>query len=156
MLIWHRRTISRNPPLNLQRKERLWREMILLATGKLVYLSGDIDKPAGIGGRTMPNERVGGRSACLAKCLAGRGGASGDRVNRVMDTNLGRDLHERVQQRLVQIIEGGKPHGTGTARRLAHPIRVGRPALRCQPMVSAQGTLAWIRSHPKRKIPHGQ
>ena len=91
----------------LAKEGALWRDVILLATGKLVYLSGDIDKPLALVGELCPSKSVDDLLAWQNAWLAGEV-LQEIGLNRVMDTNLGRDLHERVQQRLVQIIEGGK------------------------------------------------
>jgi formylglycine-generating enzyme required for sulfatase activity len=91
----------------LARQGILWREVILLATGKLVYLSGDVDRPLALVGELCPekleDDPLAWQKAWLAGDVLQEIG-----MNRVMDTNLGRDLHARVQMRLVQIIEGGK------------------------------------------------
>ena len=91
----------------LAQQGALWREVILLAAGKLVYLSGDVDKPLALVGELCPekleNDPLSWQKAWLAGDVLQEIG-----MNRVMDTNLGRDLHRRVQMRLVQILEGGQ------------------------------------------------
>jgi predicted NACHT family NTPase len=85
----------------------LWRDVILLATGKLVYLSGDVDKPLALVGELCPanlqDTPRAWQNAWLAGDILQEIG-----MNRVLDTNLGKDLLERVQTRLVKILEGEK------------------------------------------------
>jgi len=92
---------------DLAKDGALWRDVILLATGKLVYLSGDVDKPLALVGELCPSNQVDDPLAWGNAWLAGDV-LQEIGLNRVMDTNLGRDLLERVQKRLVQIIQGGK------------------------------------------------
>jgi len=89
---------------NLAKEGALWREVILLATGKLVYLSGDLDKPLALVGELCPektdNTPLGWQKAWLAGDVLQEIG-----TNRVLDSNLGKDLHGRVQTRLKNLIE---------------------------------------------------
>lgn len=91
----------------LAKQGPLWRDVILMATGKLVYLSGDVDKPLALVGELCSGKLIDEPQAWQNAWLAGDV-LQEIGLNRVMDTNLGRDLHERVQKRLVQILEGGK------------------------------------------------
>jgi formylglycine-generating enzyme required for sulfatase activity len=84
-----------------------WREVILLAVGRLVYLSGDIDKPLALVGELCParlaDDEVGWRKAWLAGDVLRETG-----VNRVRDGALGRDLLARVQERLADLLSLGR------------------------------------------------
>ena len=84
-----------------------WREAILLAVGRLVYLSGEVTRPLALVGELCPaqitDDAVSWRKAWLA----------GDALveigpKRVADSALGRDLAERVSRRLVDLIEGAR------------------------------------------------
>jgi formylglycine-generating enzyme required for sulfatase activity len=80
-----------------------WREAILMAVGRLVYLSGDTDKPLALVGELCPaqppDDDLSWRKAWLAGDALVEIGA-----NRVGDSALGRDLLARVQQRLVDLL----------------------------------------------------
>jgi hypothetical protein len=83
-----------------------WREVILLAVGRLVYLSGTTDKPLALVGELCPTAapatETGWRQAWLAGDVLLEIG-----LKRVNDCALGRDLLNRVQQRLAQLLRGG-------------------------------------------------
>lgn len=84
----------------------LWREVILLAVGRLVYLAGDTDKPLALvgelcPGRTGQDEIAWGKAWLAGDVLLEIG------LKRVQDSALGRDLLERVRGRLVDLLSGG-------------------------------------------------
>jgi len=83
-----------------------WREVILLAVGRLVYLSGDTDKPLALVGELCPRNPPEGKIAWRKVWLAGDA-LKELGLNRVREGNLGRDLLERVRNRLVDLLEGG-------------------------------------------------
>lgn len=83
-----------------------WREVILLAVGRLVYLNGEIAKPLELVAELCParleaTERIwrGGWSAVEVLLEMG--------LHRVRESALGRDLAERVCARLVELLEAG-------------------------------------------------
>ncbi len=84
-----------------------WREVILLAAGRLVYRLEDSDKPLALVGELCPaqalDEEVAWYKAWLAGDVLREVGA-----NRVADSALGRDLLARVQGRLVALLEDGR------------------------------------------------
>ncbi len=87
----------------------LWREVILLAVGRLVYLSGDTDKPLALVYELCPDnieeDELGWRKVWLAgDALLEMG------LERVNDTNLGRDRLPCVRERLAQLVSQGKLH----------------------------------------------
>ncbi|MCL4299458.1 MAG: SUMF1/EgtB/PvdO family nonheme iron enzyme [Anaerolineae bacterium] len=84
----------------------LWREVILLAVGRLVYLSGDTDKPLALVGELCPNQMGQDEIAWGKVWLAGEVLLEIG-LKRVQDSALGRDLLERVCERLVDLIKGG-------------------------------------------------
>jgi formylglycine-generating enzyme required for sulfatase activity len=85
----------------------VWREVVLLAVGRLVYLSGDTDKPLALVGELCPHrageDEIAWRQAWLAgEALVEMG------PNRVRDSALGRDLVERVRHRLAELVSQGR------------------------------------------------
>ena len=89
--------------VNLVAEGPLWREVVLLAVGRLVHYSGDTAKPLTLAAELCPAQAkdsdTGWRNAWLAGevlCEVGR--------NRVEDSSLGRELAERVSQRLVDLL----------------------------------------------------
>ena len=85
----------------------LWREVILLAVGRLVYLSGDTDKPLALVGELCPQKchdsDLGWRKTWLA----------GDvllemELSRVKDSQLGCDLLQRVRSHIAELVSAGK------------------------------------------------
>jgi formylglycine-generating enzyme required for sulfatase activity len=86
----------------------LWREVILLAVGRLVYLAGDIDKPLALAGELCPEHPAEGepgwRKAWLAGDVLNEMGAQ-----RVCDSALGCDLLARVRARLVGALASSLP-----------------------------------------------
>jgi formylglycine-generating enzyme required for sulfatase activity len=91
----------------LAERGALWREALLMAVGRLVYLSGDTDKPLALVGELCParahDDDASWRKAWLAGDVLLEMG-----THRVADGALGRDLLERVRTRLVALIAGGK------------------------------------------------
>ena len=93
---------------NLARKDApLWREGILYAVGKLVYVNGDVDKPLALVAELCPADA---HDSDIAWYLAWLGGDVLQEVGlkRVRDSIFGRDLLKREQTRLQELIEGGK------------------------------------------------
>ncbi len=85
----------------------VWREAILLAVGRLVYLSGDIDKPIALVGELCPDreptDEVGWRGVWIAGEILVEMG-----LNRVNESSLGQELAVRVRNRLAALLQGGK------------------------------------------------
>ncbi len=84
----------------------LWREVILLAVGRLVYLGGDIFKPLALVAELCPenavNSELGWQQAWMAGEVTLEAG-----LQRVRGFALGRDLLARVQGRLAKLLEAG-------------------------------------------------
>jgi formylglycine-generating enzyme required for sulfatase activity len=80
-----------------------WRQVILLAVGRLVYLDGATDKPLALVGELCPEmpdaSPLGWCKAWLAGEVLLEAG-----LNRVQDSALGRDLLRRVRRRLVDLL----------------------------------------------------
>ncbi len=96
-------------------KDTLWREVVLYAVGKLVYVHGEMDKPLALISELCParaqTDDTSWRLAWLAgDCLLEVG------LKRVSDTQTGRDLLERVQVRLKDLLETGALAATERAR----------------------------------------
>jgi formylglycine-generating enzyme required for sulfatase activity len=83
-----------------------WREVILLAVGRLVYLSGDMDKPLALAAELCPgdapDEGLLWRKAWLAGDVLLEIGLS-----RVRDSAHGRELAERIPNRLADLVSHG-------------------------------------------------
>ena len=81
----------------------LWRQVILLAVGRLVYLGGDMDKPLALAGELCParlhDDVLAWRKAWLAGEVLVEIGRQ-----RVGDSTLGSDLLDRVRHRLVDLL----------------------------------------------------
>ncbi len=86
--------------------DALWREVILLATGRLVYISGDLDKPLALVGELCPQAAADVPEAWRKAWLAGDVLLEIG-LHRLRDTVLGCDLLGRVQQRLVGLLQQG-------------------------------------------------
>jgi len=83
----------------------LWREVILLGVGRLVYLSGDIEKPLALIAELCPAQiKEDSISEWQKQWLAGDI-VKEIGINRVKDCGLGRELLPRVQTRLVSLIQ---------------------------------------------------
>jgi formylglycine-generating enzyme required for sulfatase activity/energy-coupling factor transporter ATP-binding protein EcfA2 len=91
-----------------------WREVVLLAVGRLVYLSGDTDKPLALVGELCPARLPEGESAWRNVWLAGDVLVEVG-LNRVQDSALGRDLAGRVRSRLVDLLQQGRLSGVERA-----------------------------------------
>ena len=90
----------------LGRQGALWREVILYAVGKLVYVNGDLDKPFALVSEFCPVRAQDDQAAWRLAWLAGDA-LTEIGLNRVPDTQTGRDLLERVQTRLKNLLEAG-------------------------------------------------
>jgi hypothetical protein len=84
-----------------------WREVILLAAGKLVYGSGDLDKPLALVGELCPerghDSPLAWRKAWLAGDVLLEVGPE-----RAGDSQLGQDLTARVAGRLAELLIQGR------------------------------------------------
>ncbi|MCP4211775.1 MAG: SUMF1/EgtB/PvdO family nonheme iron enzyme, partial [Halieaceae bacterium] len=89
----------------LLKEGAFWREVILLAVGRLVA-QGDTAKPLTLVGelcpRRLPQEELAWRKVWLAGEVLKEMG-----LNRVKDSELGQDLLQRVQQRLAKLLQAG-------------------------------------------------
>jgi formylglycine-generating enzyme required for sulfatase activity len=84
-----------------------WREVVLLAVERLVYLGGDTDKPLALVGELCPGAKVDAEVAWRKAWLAGETLVEMG-LNRVQDSALGRDLAERVRGRLAGLLQLGR------------------------------------------------
>ena len=80
-----------------------WREVILLAVGRLVHVSGELDKPRALLEELCPTRRQRGASAWRREGLAGEVLLEMGR-SRVCDSAAGQALDARVRQRLVTLL----------------------------------------------------
>jgi hypothetical protein len=92
---------------DLAQEPALWRDVILWAVGRLVYLGGDIAKPITLVGELCPREtvddEVGWQKAWLAGDVLVEAG-----LGRVEESVLGQELAERVRHRLVDLLAFGR------------------------------------------------
>ena len=93
--------------VELTPQKALWREVILYAVGKLVYVAEDLDKPLALVAELCPEKGIDTDLAWGQAWLAGDV-LQEIGVNRVSDSAFGRDLLCRVQSRLTDLIEKGK------------------------------------------------
>lgn len=84
-----------------------WREVILLAVGRLVYLNGDTAKPLALVAELCPAQSVDTDIAWRQVWLAGDVLLEMGK-NRVEDSALGRELAERVSHRLVNLLQSNR------------------------------------------------
>ncbi len=83
-----------------------WWGVVLLAVGRLIYLSGDVDKPLALVGElclgSSADDDIAWRKVWLAgEVLVEMG------IHRVNDSPLGKDLAGRVKKKLVTLTEAG-------------------------------------------------
>ncbi len=92
--------------LSLFESSSVWREVILLAVGRLVYLNGDIDKPIALVSRLRVasdgKDEIDWRRIWLAGEILVEVGK-----NRIEDDRLGVEQKKIVQGKLVELLEGG-------------------------------------------------
>ncbi|MBI5294612.1 MAG: SUMF1/EgtB/PvdO family nonheme iron enzyme [Chloroflexi bacterium] len=93
--------------VELTPQKALWREVILYAVGKLVYVAEDLDKPLALVAELCPEKGIDTDLAWGQAWLAGDV-LQEIGVNRVSDSAFGRDLLCRVQSRLTDLIKKGK------------------------------------------------
>lgn len=91
----------------LARKGPIWRDVILYSVGKHVYVNGDMEKPLMLSSELCPQKKTNTSSAWYLAWLAGDV-IKEMGLNRVCDSKTGCELHERVQNRLVDLLEAGE------------------------------------------------
>lgn len=109
----------------------LWREVILLAVGRLVYLSGDTAKPLALVAELCPATVSETDMAWRQVWLAGDVLLEIGR-NRVQDSKQGRDLSDRVSQRIVQLLRGARLSPVERAAAGDTLARLGDPRFRAE------------------------
>ena len=82
----------------------LFREVVLLAVGRLVYLTGDQEKALMLANELCPSNFQQSDKAYQKVWMAGDVLLEIG-LNRVNDTETGKDLYKRVQKRLVELIQ---------------------------------------------------
>ncbi len=90
-----------------QKDLALWREAILYAAGKLVYVNGDVDKALALVAELCPDDIDDRDAAWRLAWLAGDV-LQEIGLQRVRDSAFGRDLLKRSQKRLKDLLESGK------------------------------------------------
>jgi energy-coupling factor transporter ATP-binding protein EcfA2 len=84
-----------------------WREVILLAVGRMVYLSGEENKPLALVNKLCPEKGRDNAAAWRSAWLAGDVLLEIG-LNRVQDNPFGKQQLERVQNRLAALVEKGR------------------------------------------------
>ena len=84
-----------------------WREAVLYAAGKLVYVNADVGKALSLVAELCPADAEDSEAAWRLAWLAGEV-MSEIGLKRARDSAQGRDLLRRVQERLKDLLEGGK------------------------------------------------
>ncbi|MCP4107302.1 MAG: SUMF1/EgtB/PvdO family nonheme iron enzyme [Desulfobacteraceae bacterium] len=84
-----------------------WREAVLLAVGRLVYLSGDSDRVLVLANELCPAVTGDNEAAWRKVWMAGEVLAEIGTI-RLDDSNLGKELSIRIKERLVELLEKGR------------------------------------------------
>ena len=82
-----------------------WREVILLAVGRLVHVAGNTERPLALVGELCGQRAVDSETAWRNAWLAGEVLLEVG-LHRVTDSQLGRDMADRVPGRLVELVRG--------------------------------------------------
>ena len=90
----------------LGKQGALWREVILLAVGRLIHIAGDIEKPLTLVNRLCPATSQGSPTAWAQTWLAGNVLLECG-LKRVQADHWGQELYTRVRQRLVALVSQG-------------------------------------------------
>ncbi len=91
----------------VQKEMSLWREVVLYAVGKLVYVNGDVPKPLALVAELCPADVQDDDTAWQQVWLAGDV-LQEIGLKRVQDSAFGRDLLKRTQTCLTALLAGGK------------------------------------------------
>jgi len=83
-----------------------WREVVLLAVGRQVHVMGDVSRPLALAAELCPAACVDDDACWRRAWLAGEV-LHETGVNRVGQSQQGRDLLERIRERLCALVEGG-------------------------------------------------
>jgi formylglycine-generating enzyme required for sulfatase activity len=117
----------------LAREGPLWREVVLLAVGRLVHLIGDTDKPVALLGELCPERAKETPEAWTDVWTAGDVLAEiGIPRIEAKGSQHALDLAERVQARLVELVERGKLDPRARARAGDALGRAGDPRFRAR------------------------
>lgn len=106
-----------------------WREVVLLAVGRLVYLNGDTAKPLALVAELCPARHKQSRAALRQVWLAGEVLLEMGH-NRVRDSALGRELDERLRPRLVKLLRSKRLRPVERAAAGNTLARLGDPRFR--------------------------
>ncbi|MBI2908333.1 MAG: SUMF1/EgtB/PvdO family nonheme iron enzyme [Chloroflexi bacterium] len=148
-----------------------WRQVILLAVGRLVYLHGDVGKPLLLVAELCPSKTDDSELAWRRAWLAGDALLEIG-TNRVGDSALGRDLLDRVRLRLAGLLRAGalspveRAAAGNTLARLGDPrFNPDRWHLPDEPLLgfvqipagpfimgSAKGTTAYENEQPRHMV----
>ena len=121
-----------------EKEGTMWREVILLAVGRLVYWSGDIDKPLALVMELCPEKEFDDQAGRCKIWLAGDVLLEMG-IKRVKDRQSGRELLKRVREQLAALLMKGR---FSLRERVAAGDSLGRlgdPRLEGDPMVLISG-----------------
>ena len=85
----------------------IWREVVLLAVGRLVYVSADSDKPLALVGELCPAKTSDTEESWRKVWVAGDVLVEIG-MNRVQDSRLGKDFLERLRTQLTDLLQTGR------------------------------------------------
>lgn len=88
-------------------EDTFWREAVLLAVGRLVHITEDFAKPLALVGEICPKDVDDSETGWRKVWVAGEILVEIGR-HRVEESNLGKDLLDRVHLRLVDLLEKGR------------------------------------------------
>jgi len=107
----------------------LWREVTLLAVGRLVYFAGDKDKPLALVGELCPQQSTDDEAAWRKARLAGDVLVEIG-LNRVKDSELGKHLGGHVRERLTELVKKGRLSAVERVRAGNTLAQLGDPRFR--------------------------
>jgi formylglycine-generating enzyme required for sulfatase activity len=116
-----------------------WRQVVLLAVGRLVYVAEDLDKPLALVGELCPAREADDETAWRKAWIAGEALVEMG-AGRAAASALGRDLLARVQGRLADLLEKGRLSPVERASAGVALGRLGDPRFR--------GDAWWLPGEP--------
>jgi len=126
----------------------LWREVVLLAVGKLVHVSGEVDRPLALVAELCPKQ-AGNDEGTWRKVWLAMDALLEVGVNRASDRKLGQELLERGRERMADLLNKGRLSARERADigdslgRLGDP-RVEEGNLKTGPMICISGGSFWM------------
>jgi len=131
----------------------LWRVAILLAVGRLFYVSGEVYRPLTLVAELCPKQ-AGDDESCWRKAWLAGDALLEIRANRASDTELGRELLGRVPERMADLLNKGRLSARERVEVGDSLGRLGDPRLKegdskTGPMVEIPGGRFWMGAQKK-------